>query len=194
MGRRTSPVWRRRAPKPDPVARSPATGADYVKLDGELKARIAAARVAASRSVNRELIPLYWDIGSAIVERQRRLGSGESVVEALARDLGAFPGIAGFSARNLRDMKRFFGACSKGSRVSLPDSLKSFVDEQVSERGYGTSSECVVYKVPPGGLTGINCRACEGCKVSCAPAKSKAGFAWPRRRCSGASQRAGIAS
>ena len=27
--------------------------------------------------------------------------------------------------------------------ISLPDSLMSFVDEQVSERGYGTSSEYV---------------------------------------------------
>lgn len=27
--------------------------------------------------------------------------------------------------------------------ISLPDSLKSFVDEQVSRRGYGTSSEYV---------------------------------------------------
>ncbi|RMX18017.1 type II toxin-antitoxin system ParD family antitoxin [Vandammella animalimorsus] len=27
--------------------------------------------------------------------------------------------------------------------ISLPESLKSFVDEQVSQRGYGTSSEYV---------------------------------------------------
>ena len=27
--------------------------------------------------------------------------------------------------------------------ISLPDSLKSFVDEQVAKRGYGTSSEYV---------------------------------------------------
>jgi len=27
--------------------------------------------------------------------------------------------------------------------ISLPDSLKSFVDEQVSQRGFGTSSEYV---------------------------------------------------
>lgn len=27
--------------------------------------------------------------------------------------------------------------------ISLPDSLKSFVDEQVSQRGHGTGSECV---------------------------------------------------
>lgn len=104
----------RRASKADPVPRATAADADYLKLVGELKARIAAARVAASRSVNRELILLYWDIGRAIVERQRRLGWGESVVEALARDLrDAFPDTAGFSARNLRDMKRFFRVYSE---------------------------------------------------------------------------------
>lgn len=27
--------------------------------------------------------------------------------------------------------------------ISLPDTLKSFVDEQVSQRGYGTSSEYI---------------------------------------------------
>ncbi len=27
--------------------------------------------------------------------------------------------------------------------ISLPDSLKSFVDEQVTQRGYGTSSEYI---------------------------------------------------
>ena len=27
--------------------------------------------------------------------------------------------------------------------ISLPDALKAFVDEQVSERGYGTSSEYI---------------------------------------------------
>jgi len=103
------------ASKADPVSRATAAGADYLKLVGELKDRIAAARSAASRSVNRELILLYWDIGRAIVERQRRLGWGESVVEALARDLrDAFPCTAGFSARNLRDMKRFFRAYSEG--------------------------------------------------------------------------------
>ncbi len=27
--------------------------------------------------------------------------------------------------------------------ISLPDTLKSFVDEQVSQGGYGTTSECL---------------------------------------------------
>jgi hypothetical protein len=90
---------------------STAVSADYVRFVGELRQRIASARTAASRSVNRELILLYWDIGKAIGDRQQRLGWGESVVEAISRDLrDAFPGTTGFSARNLRDMKRFFRA------------------------------------------------------------------------------------
>ena len=32
--------------------------------------------------------------------------------------------------------------------ISLPDTLKSFVDEQVSQRGYGTSSEYVRELIP----------------------------------------------
>lgn len=100
-----------RASKAEAVTRATAAGADYLRLVGERKTRIAAARVAASRSVNHELILLHCDIGRAIVERQQRLGWGEAVVEALSRDLrGAFPSAAGFSARNLRDMKRFFRA------------------------------------------------------------------------------------
>ncbi len=31
----------------------------------------------------------------------------------------------------------------RGAIVSLPDTLKSFVDDQVTQRGYGTSSEYV---------------------------------------------------
>lgn len=33
--------------------------------------------------------------------------------------------------------------CMSTMNISLPDPLKSFVDEQVKERGYGTSSEYV---------------------------------------------------
>lgn len=34
-------------------------------------------------------------------------------------------------------------ACMSTMNISLPDTLKSFVDEQVAGRGYGTSSEYV---------------------------------------------------
>ena len=81
--------------------------AGYPEFFEDIKQRIQAARVSASRAINRELILLYWDIGQGILSRQRDLGWGEAVVEALARDLrSAFPQTRGFSARNVWDMRR----------------------------------------------------------------------------------------
>ena len=82
---------------------------EYVQFLGELKRRIASARVSAARAVNRDLILLYWDIGRGILERQEKLGWGEAVVEMLARDLRrAFPEMKGFSAVNLWRMRQFY--------------------------------------------------------------------------------------
>jgi predicted nuclease of restriction endonuclease-like (RecB) superfamily len=86
---------------------------EYVEFVTELKQRIASARLFAARAVNRDLILLYWDIGKGIVERQAAMGWGDSVVDALAKDLQkAFRGTSGFSARNLWDMRRFYSAYS----------------------------------------------------------------------------------
>ena len=87
----------------------PTPSSDYTTWLGELKSRIQSARISAARSVNRDLILLYWDIGRGIVEKQEELGWGESVIEQLSGDLRrAFPETKGFSSRNLRNMKRLF--------------------------------------------------------------------------------------
>lgn len=52
----------------------------YSDLLGEVKERIRSAQYEALRSVNKELISLYWDIGRVIVERQRDETWGKSVV------------------------------------------------------------------------------------------------------------------
>ena len=52
--------------------------ADYAAWLGGLKSRIQLARISAARTVNRELILLYWDIGRGIVEKQEDLGWGKS--------------------------------------------------------------------------------------------------------------------
>lgn len=86
---------------------------DYKRFVTDLKSRITSARLAAARHVNRELVTLYWDIGRGIVEKQKELNWGESVVEMVAAELrAAFPDMSGFSPRNLRDMKRFYLAYS----------------------------------------------------------------------------------
>ena len=82
---------------------------DYLSLLEEVKERIRAARYAALKAVNEELVGLYWDIGRTIVERQRTQAWGKSVVEQLAKDLQAeFPGVPGYSAQNLWYMRQFF--------------------------------------------------------------------------------------
>lgn len=81
---------------------------DYPAFLADIKQRIAAARLTAARAVNRELILLYWDIGRAIVEKQRAAAWGDAVVERLAADLRAeFPDMRGFSADNLWRMRQF---------------------------------------------------------------------------------------
>jgi len=83
--------------------------ANYPVLLEAIKARIQSAQYEALRSVNKELVGLYWDIGRLITERQQREGWGRSVVERLSEDLRmAFPNTGGFSASNLWRMKGFF--------------------------------------------------------------------------------------
>ncbi len=102
-----------RKPRPDAVPTPPRAGAmsssDYRQFIDELKSRVVAARLSAARAVNRDLILLYWDIGRGIAEKQKTLGWGDGVVEIVASDLRReFPGIRGFSARNVWDMRRLY--------------------------------------------------------------------------------------
>lgn len=82
---------------------------EYVKLLNSVKARIRQAQYDALKAVNKELIVLYWDIGSMIVARQEKEGWGKTIVERLAKDLQAeFPGVAGYSRDNLWRMRKFY--------------------------------------------------------------------------------------
>lgn len=82
---------------------------DYKIFLQEIKERIYKAQYDALKSVNKELISLYWDIGKTIVEQQERRGWGKSVVENLAKDLQSeFSGIQGFSTSGLWRMRNFY--------------------------------------------------------------------------------------
>lgn len=80
--------------------------ADYAAFLTAVKDRVRTAQYAALKSVNTELVGLYWDIGRMIVERQSGGTWGKAVVQKLAEDLQSeFPGVSGFSASNLWRMK-----------------------------------------------------------------------------------------
>jgi predicted nuclease of restriction endonuclease-like (RecB) superfamily len=74
----------------------------------ELKSRNHNAQQLATLAVNRELVALYWQIGSEILTRQAEQGWGAKVIERLAHDLRtAFPEMKGFSRANLMYMRAF---------------------------------------------------------------------------------------
>ncbi len=91
----------------------------YAEFLEQLKVRILEAQTRAAAAANRELLHLYWQIGRDIVLRQEREGWGTAVIERLAGDLGRlFPGVAGFSARNLWRMRAFYLAYPSGFGIS----------------------------------------------------------------------------
>ncbi len=82
---------------------------EYISFLNDIKQRIIDSQYTALRAVNKELINLYWGIGKEIVEKQKELKWGKSVVETLSKDLqNSFPGIKGFSSGNLWRMRNFY--------------------------------------------------------------------------------------
>ena len=95
------------------------TKSEYVKFLGDIKSSIRSAQSKAARSVNTQLIELYLEIGRSICEAQKVHGWGKSVVKQLAKDLLIeFPGVKGFSARNLWRMKQLFELIQEDTKVS----------------------------------------------------------------------------
>jgi len=96
----------------------------YALFLKQLKNKVQQAQLKASLAVNSELILLYWDIGKSIVEKQEEEGWGAQIIEKLCRDLQhAFPGIEGFSRRNIFRMKAFYIAYAK-----VPQPVAQFKD------------------------------------------------------------------
>ena len=82
---------------------------NYPKLLDKIKERIRSAQYEALKAVNKELVGLYCDIGRMIVERQADAKHGSAIAEQLSHDLRSeFPGIKGFSRRNVFYMREFY--------------------------------------------------------------------------------------
>ena len=91
---------------------------EYSNLLKEIRERIHDAQTAALRTVNKELLCLYWDIGRLIIERQKGESWGKSVVKKLAEDLQReFSGVRGFSSQNLWFMRKLYLAYSKSEKL-----------------------------------------------------------------------------
>ena len=83
----------------------------YAQWLGQLKQEIHSAQQKAARSVNTELVQLYWRLGKEILERQDHAGWGAGIVDRLAQDLRvSFPEMRGLSRSNLLYMRAFSAA------------------------------------------------------------------------------------
>lgn len=77
----------------------------YIAVVEDIKNKIQFARYKATVAVNSELILLYYNIGKTINEHK---AWGNKFIDNLSKDIRlAYPGVKGYSARNLKYMAKF---------------------------------------------------------------------------------------
>jgi predicted nuclease of restriction endonuclease-like (RecB) superfamily len=83
---------------------------DYQNFIVSLKQKVQAAQIKAARSVNTQLMALYWELGQLITEKQQASGWGDAIIDQIAQDLTReLSGMKGFSRRNLYRIKQWYG-------------------------------------------------------------------------------------
>ena len=92
-------------PVPASIAEMPD---NYEEMLATLKQKIVTAQLKTLHTANIEMMTLYWHIGQEILTRQHNQSWGAKVIDRLAYDLKTtFPDVQGFSARNLKYMRKF---------------------------------------------------------------------------------------
>jgi len=81
---------------------------DYGSFLKSITNRIQTERLKAVLSAHTVQVLMYWDMGHDILRKQENAGWGAKVIDRLSTDLrDAFPEMNGFSARNLKYMRKF---------------------------------------------------------------------------------------
>ena len=104
---------------------------DYRQILEGLRSKIRAAQLKALATVNKELITVYREIGKTIHDQQKEGSWGASIVEQLAKDLqNSFPGMRGFSACNLWNMRDFHLSYEKNEKLQALTAEISWTQEK----------------------------------------------------------------
>ncbi len=86
---------------------------DFKSFVADIKEKVLSSQQKAIQSVNMELVVLYWEVGSVILQHQSKQGWGAKIIDSLSVDLrGTFPNMKGFSVRNLKYMRQFASSYS----------------------------------------------------------------------------------
>ena len=94
---------------------------EYINWLKQLKERVRSAQVKAALKVNAELLSLYWDMGTEIIEKEKEAKWGNKLIEQLAKDLSdEFPDIKGFSRSNLYYIRKWVQFYESSAIVQQP--------------------------------------------------------------------------
>ena len=82
---------------------------DFAEDVRVIKAAILKSRYVAARLANAEMLKLYFAIGAYVSRNSREGRWGTGAVDEISRLLQKeLPGLRGFSAQNMRNMRQFF--------------------------------------------------------------------------------------
>lgn len=92
-------------PLPEVLKNMPEGYAGFIM---QIKEQILKKRLETVLAANSAMIIMYWEIGNAILQRQKNEGWGAKVIDRMSHDLkNEFPDMNGFSPRNLKYMRKF---------------------------------------------------------------------------------------
>lgn len=116
----------------------------YIQFIAEIKGSILRSRYRAAVLANREMLLLYYRVGSMLSEKVQRANWGSNVIQNIATDLQKeLPGLRGFSFSNLKNMRQFAQeyAFLNLSRLSETDFNQSSADTLISQSATGQITE-----------------------------------------------------
>jgi len=83
--------------------------AQYSSFIADIKKAILQSKYTAARLVNQEMLVLYFTIGKMLSEKIAAAKWGAKIIEKISLDIQQeFPGIKGFSLKNLKSMRQFY--------------------------------------------------------------------------------------
>ena len=94
-----------------------------------IKTAILQSQARAAKAVNQEQLALYFGIGRYVSANTRKKNWGKGAIEAISSQLRAeLPGLRGFSARNIKNMRIFYEGWSMLERPNSAVTTAKFTE------------------------------------------------------------------
>ena len=108
---------------------------EYIQAVKDIKSAILRNRYQAAKLANKELLKLYYSVGGYVSAHSREGYWGSNAIETIAKALQQeLPGLRGFSARNIKNMRTFYEQWSPYlNRQTLSADLRTTKDYSFNE-------------------------------------------------------------